>query len=177
MAGLVESVAQPVSALGLCAEYFAGKLFQSWLPALADGLAAGGFDFLHPFMPQSIRRCLVEIGFAHAQRDRADSDVDVLGESLDGMEYLRERRSALENAGVSQFGRAENPAQQPADPKILLDDHRAFADTAERTGCVRRVEGWRMCSCLIGGRDGAKVGMHPRWCMVQVGQQSFSVLR
>jgi hypothetical protein len=43
------------------------------------------------------------------------------------MEYLRERRSALENAGISQFGCAENPAQQPADPKILLDDHRIDA--------------------------------------------------
>src|SRR5690606_35988753 len=103
-------------------------------------------------------------GFYQAEESRRQRQVDVFGESLDDAEDLRQRGASLEDDGVTEGG-AEEQAEQPADPDVLLDDDgreaeagRGFVDVepalvgrqpqeCERHGC----ESSRRWRCIHAG--------------------------
>jgi len=89
-----------------------------------------GFKTLQPLL---VAGCLFRsLSAAEAEEFTVDDDVDVFGEAIDQLPPLGQRRSALERQVRARDGQAEQSAERPAHPEVLLHAAGAEAEATTR---------------------------------------------
>src|SRR5690606_7707641 len=61
---------------------------------------------------------------ADAEKGPVDGNVNVLGETLDDIEYFRQRGAALENQVPAHLRQPKQFVERPAHPEVLFDNDR-----------------------------------------------------